>query len=212
MNLKALVAYVIDESVRRIVHRVEEKDDELVAKISQEVGKNIEVDYTYLVQCLDWGRVADEIDLAEIAEHFPTHDLAREIDLSDLAYSLDCGDIAEHISESDVAENMDPEGVADAMGDISPAVAAHLNYKKLAEALNPQEALAAMAPGEEGQAERLKLDTLAGKMVDQAVDKLLGLACKLVEEEMAHEQKDRQESAASKDCNGQGSSLPLEGR
>lgn len=190
MNIKNLVSHVIDRAVDRITTGV---DDELLDRLSRKLnlatlGEHVEVDYDKLAGALDNDGIASCINLSEI-----------EVDLQDIAYNIDCSDLAGFIETSDIAESFDARDIADEFdaSDIAEElnferVAAHIDYKKLSECLQPMQTLSATAVD---TTEGLNLDSMAGKLLEAAVDKLLFLANKSVEEGLAHEQKTETEES-----------------
>lgn len=204
MNIKTLVLHVIDRAVDRIADKVEQHDDELITRLARkfsgaQIGEHVEVDYEDLAQALDHEEIARNIRAADIAEivseDISAEDVADHLDLSDIAYNLNYDSLAEYLDSSEVAANLDHNAVAEEMGDISREVAEHIDYAKLAKNLNPLEAVSASQKGAETEdpSERLQLNGLAGKLMDAAVDKLLVLANKKVEEDLAVQQKLEQE-------------------
>ena len=202
MNIKNLVSHVIDRAVDRITTGV---DDELLDRLSRKLnlaalGEHIEVEYSDLAQELDYADLAHEIDKSEIADRVEVdpEEVAYALSTSEVARHLDTEEVARHLDCSAVAGYLDCSDVAAEIGDISENVAAYLDYSKLAEHLNPMKTLASTRDGEqdlEGVVGRLNLDSIAEKLLDAAVDKLLFLANKSVEEGLAHEQKTETEES-----------------
>ena len=188
MSIKTLVHHVIDKAVDRIVTQVNEFDDELLKRLAQKIspgaiGEYIDVDYEDLAQAMDAAKVARhvEVDTEDIARHL-------DIDITEVANHLDTSDIAECLDTSDIADYIDLSDLAE-----------HIDYAVLAKSLNPMDALAASQDGTDPVqvVERLNLDSIAGKLLDAAVDRLLILANKSVEEDLAIEQAKTQEQERS---------------
>ena len=221
MNIKTLISYVVDETVRRLTKRIEEEDDSLVAAVGKslnpaDIGKHVDVAYVDLAQARDHNEVASHIDTNDIAEQIAVDidasDVASHIEMYDLAGSIELSDLAEHFDASDIAGYVDEGAIVESMGDISEDVAEHIDYAKLAKNLSPLESLAASQKGTEevvDPAERVKLDGLASKLLDAAVDKLLLLANKHVEEELAQERAEIEEAKVAACPNGQDDSSSL---
>lgn len=204
MNIKSLIKHVIDKAVDRLVGEAE--GDTFVATVAGKINlavlsEHVDVDYDDLANAISYNELAEEVSMYELASEIDTGDLvehldvdvedvARNMSVRDVAAEVDHERLADHFATEDIAQHFGEDDIAEAMGDISPRVAEHIDYAKLAKNLNPMEALAASQDGAEAEQERsrLNLDALAGKMVDAAVDKLLNLANKQVEVELAHEQ------------------------
>jgi hypothetical protein len=185
MNIKNLVSHVIDRAVDRITAGV---DDDLLDRLSRKLnlatlGEHVEVDYATLGEHVevDYDDLAGALDHDEIASYIDCGDLAGFIETSDIAESFDASDIAGELDASDIAGELNFDRVA-----------AYIDYKKLSECLQPMQTLSATAVD---PTEGLNLDSMAGKLLEAAVDKLLFLANKSVEEGLAHEQKTETEES-----------------
>ena len=179
MKIKTLVTHVIDRAIDKVVQHVQQEDDSLLIRLAAKInpatlGEHIDVDYEDLAQAMDAAKVARHV----------------EVDTEDLAECLDTSDIADYI---------DLEGLAEYINVPARDVAEHIDYAVLAKSLNPMDALAASQDGTDPVqvVERLNLDSIAGKLLDAAVDRLLILANKSVEEDLAIEQAKTQEQERS---------------
>jgi len=198
LNIRSLIRHIITKAVDRLVGEAR-ADDSFVSAVSRGAGEHVEVDYEDLARAMDASEVARHFEASDLVEHMniDADDVARELDMSDLASNIDMSDLASNIDMSDLAEHVDtddievtcdPAEVAEAMGDISDKVVQHLDYGELAKKLSPLEALAASQEGVEAQlvgADEVR--TLSATLLDAAVDRLLTLANKAVEEDLAHE-------------------------
>ena len=215
MNIKSLVRHVINKAVDRIVvnaggaeavvaevtatamSELEVDYDELAGHVDLE---ELEVDYETLAgsvevealaQQLDLRDVAGALDLDDVAGCLDSEDIAGYVDLDNLVYHLDYDRLRENIDTDDITDavinNLDRESIAQHVNIKAEEVAQHINYAELSKQLSPMEALAGTG-GEEGAdpTERLQLDGIAGKLLDTAVDKLLMLANRQIEEDQAH--------------------------
>ena len=125
----------------------------------------------------------------EIAEDIDLDDVAERIDVGRVAENVDVEEIAEHIEVSDVAGYLDFSELA---GELDhTAVALHVDYKALAAALDPLETLAATPTAPEAKVEEPK--ALTGRLLEAAVDKLLELANRHIEEDLAAVQAAKQD-------------------
>ena len=199
MKIKTLVTHVIDRAIDKVVQHVQQEDDSLLIRLAAKInpatlGEHIDVDYEDLAQAMDAAKVARhvEVDTEDIARHL-------DIDITEVANHLDTSDIAECLDTSDIADYIDLEGLAEYINVPARDVAEHIDYAVLAKSLNPMDALAASQDGTDPVqvVERLNLDSIAGKLLDAAVDRLLILANKSVEEDLAIEQAKTQEQERS---------------
>ena len=189
LNIRSLIRHIITKAVDRLVGEAR-ADDSFVSAVSRGAGEHVEVDYEDLARAMDASEVARHFEASDLVEHMniDADDVARELDMSDLASNIDMSDLAEHVDTDDIEVTCDPAEVAEAMGDISDKVVQHLDYGELAKKLSPLEALAASQEGVEAQlvgADEVR--TLSATLLDAAVDRLLTLANKAVEEDLAHE-------------------------
>jgi hypothetical protein len=211
MNIKTLVTHVIDRAIDKVVLHVQQEDDSLLTRLAAKInlallGEHVGVDYEDLATALDYNAISDEISLVELASEINMTELSQEIDMTDIARGVDLADLAgeldlsglsEQFDLSDLTREIDPEDIAEHISIKPRDVAEHIDYAELAKNLNPMEALAATGSGVNPAQDlaRLNLDSIAGKLLDAAVDRLLIAANKSVEEDLASAQVEAQETA-----------------
>ena len=193
MNIRTLINHIIDRAVDRLT------DTEAMEALAGAVAG--EIDEEAIAGKLDLDFITDKVmDSIEV----DSAAIAGEISLPDLAYELDTGEIAQSLDMGDLAEYVDTDDVIESIGDISESVARHLDYAKLAQNLNPMEALAASQDGKKPEPvvpERFELNGMAARLMDAAVNRLLFLANKKIEEDLAH--AEQQASPNSNDNGGE---------
>jgi hypothetical protein len=188
------------------------------AHLGAHVASHLNVDYHDLSREMDYAEVAEAIDAEELAQYIELSDLAGEINTADLgeyleinaetvadcirvenvARYIDIPAVAESIDMGDlcdsVVDNFDYAELAQYLGINAKTVAEHLDYGEVAKRISPLDALAASQEGlpETPAVVEPDLTNLSGKLLDAAVNKLLTIANRVVEEDEADGQRDEQ--------------------